>query len=186
MAKISKSTADEVSIRMANYSFKNRERNVRKEIEELCETIVKDQIPQGVIDFCEKWKEYISYQFSVSIQCLDKQGATRCLVSSHVSTPVPYKKSSLVVSGEYSDRLCEASRKLTLLKREKDILKNNILNTLLDLGTTKRIEEAFPSAVPYLKAVNISVGFSDKPCQCEQLKKMLEVEREKEKAYERQ
>ena len=186
MAKISKSTADEVSIRMANDSFKNREKGVRKEIKELCEKILKDQIPQEVIDFCVKWKHYVGIQYSGSIQCLDKQGKTRCWVSSLVSFPVPYLKSSFAVTGEYSDRLYMAFESLRQLKKEKGILQNNIANTLLDLGTIKRIEDEFPSAVPYLKAVKKAVDRLYKPRQCEQLKKMLEAEREKEIAYEEQ
>lgn len=186
MAKISKITADEVAIRIANYYFANRENSIRKEIKELCEEIVKDQIPKGVIDFCRKWSQYIGLQYSVSIACLNEQGNIKSWVSSMISFPIPFKKSSLEVKGEYSDRLDEANNKLRQLRREKSAMKVNILNTLLELGTVKRIAEEFPVAVPYLKAVERLQIKTAKACKCNELNKMLEAEKEKEAAYEKE
>lgn len=150
MEKISKIAAKEVAERIAREAFKNTRKSVYMEIQILCEEILKDQIPQEVIDFCQKWKQYIDARDCVSIHCENKQGETILWVTSVVSFFVPFKMSSLVVSGEYSDKLVEARGKISQFIKERAALQHNIENKLLELGTIERIEKEFPSAAPYV------------------------------------
>lgn len=180
MAKISRATATEVATRMVNDVFKNREANIRGQIKVICEKIAKDKIPQEVLDFCEKWKEYLTLHASLSIACINEEGKIRCWVSSPISFLVSYKVSTLTVEGEDSDALYALNEKRCQLIKEKNALLNNIINTLLDLGTTKRVEVEFSDAAPYFKSAKGGVEKTDKSCRCENLQQMIKAEMDKE------
>lgn len=184
MAKISRFTASEVATKMVNDVYKDRESLIRGRIQEMCEKGAKTQIPQAVLEFCEKWSEYLTLRTHVSIACLDENRKIRCWVMSPVSFMVPVGKNTLEVLGADSDELYKYHEMLCELRREKNSLVNDIMNTLLDLGTTKRVATEFPVAVPYLTKMEIMPESSDKSCKCEQLIKTIEAEREKDKGPE--
>lgn len=183
MAKISRYTATEVATKMVNDVYKDRENCIRKKIQTRCEAIAKRQFPKAVLDFVNKWKEYITVTHTLSVACLNNQGKTRCWVTSVLSFDIPSGKSAIDAVGADSDVLNMLNEKLRELRRSKTSLLNDITNTLLDLGTTKRVETEFPTAVPYFAKVEIPSYQSDKPLKCEQLKKTIEAEREKDIQY---
>ena len=181
MAKISRYTATEVAAKMVNDVYKDRESLLRGRIQEMCEKVTKTKIPQAVLEFCEKWTEYLTLRTNVSIACLDENQKIKCWVMSPISLKVPVGKNTLEVSGADADGLFKYHEMLCELRREKNSLLNDITNTLLDLGTTKRVATKFPAAVPYLVKMEIIAEPSDKPLKCEQLTKTIEAEREKDK-----
>lgn len=183
MAKISRYTAEKVARKMVDDVFKDRVNRTRKRIQEVSEKIAKREIPQEVLEFCEKWKEYITVTQSLSIKCIDNHGSTRCWVSSAISFCVPFGSTSLDVAGEDSDKLYMFNERLNQLRKKKNSLLGEITNTLLDLGTTKRVEVEFPAAASYFCEDEKKTGESAKPRKCEQLIKSIEEEREKDRKY---
>lgn len=183
MAKISRYTATDVAMKMATDVFKDRVSCIRKRIQEVAEKIAKREIPQEVLDICEKWKAYISVTHSISIQCMDNRGKTRCWVSSMTSFLLPFGSSSIVVTGEDSDNLYAYYDKLEQLRKSKNNLQIDIITILLDLGTTKRVEKEFPAAAPYFVAEEKKAEEASQPSKYGHLIKEIDAEIEKGKEH---
>ena len=92
---------------------------------------------------------------------------------------MPAKKSAFDALGADSDVLYTHNEMLRDLRRIKTSLLNDIANILLDLGTTKRVEEDFPVAAPYFDKVEKKKEESSKPRKCAELIKKVAAEMKK-------
>lgn len=115
--------------------------------------LYNEQFPKEVHDFAKKYPQHIS--FASHIQ-LSGAGITRdsCYVDLDrkevVSNVVAYSQANLHLSAKSATIVTRARSAWLDAKKEYEALKNETRQAILNLGTTKRVQESFPIAVPFL------------------------------------
>lgn len=120
-----------------------------KSIREYATEIYKRQIPENVLKLFKSNKEYINTSCSVRLigngfnydyQAIDELPST--LTHPH-----------LVFTNEEAEKLLSMRYRLEALKKDREELKKEVEQTLISLGTYKRVSENFPEAIPFLPKV---------------------------------
>ena len=143
--RITKKEAQKVAINMAAAAYNESIKNATATRNKLIRWLIEQYVPAYVREFVEKNASYFRTSPYLTIST---PGLTpRCCAV----RPTPYD--DLVVSYDEMQALNNAYKEEDDLRIKRHDITGQILAQLVRLGTTKKVEEQFPEAAPFLKDI---------------------------------
>jgi polyhydroxyalkanoate synthesis regulator phasin len=141
MKQMSKQLAETIATQLTKES-KEKIQKLSKEISEFCEKIIIKKTPKEIMELYKTNKEYL--QLSVCFYFSGK-GLNYTVIT--LTKSLPYSNSrNIILEDKDAEHLVNLLNKGKIKKDETNKLFNEIVNNLLVLKTSKKIEENFPEA----------------------------------------
>ena len=147
MATISRKSAEEIAYRVTT-KLRNKIADLEKTFRLTLEKMYKESIPKEIMEFFLKYKDYTRTTSSYYLQGNGFTGKTFSFPNSSLPEKTGYTK--WIPSKEQYETLHKIDYELQDLKIKLENSKTEIVNSILALGTTKRVIENLPDLIPYL------------------------------------
>lgn len=150
--KISQDRAKEAAAKLTAKAREKAEK-LHKEYQQVVIGLYNEQFPKEVHDFAKKYPQHICFA-----NCIQLSGPGMTRDHSYVdldrkeviSNVAGYAQANLHLTAKTSTLVVKAREAWLDAKKDYGLLKNETQQAILNLGTTKRVQESFPIAVPFL------------------------------------
>lgn len=148
MARITKEAAHNAAEAITK-SLKEAIDSKKAEMREKMYEVVLQHIPKAVMDVYKKHSEYFNNQSSVSLQ-----GNGFNYTTVVMSNKLPLESHYYNINATDAKKIQKYRDDIEDMKKKYESTKLDIENTILALGTHKRVEESLPEAIEFLPSAN--------------------------------
>ncbi len=150
MGKISQGTAEKVALEITK-PLKEGIAKKEKELGEALAQVLEKEVPKEVAEAYKKYPTWIKSRSGVSLQ---GHGFSYTGISLYRSVPREKEEYYYNIPAAESKAIHKLNNELIDLEKQYKETRETIENTLLTLGTDKRVQETYPEAYPFLPVRN--------------------------------
>lgn len=147
--RISRDRAKDIAARLT-VKGKQKVEASEKAYRDVVLQLYMDTVPAAVLEFIKKYPDYASTSSHITF---DGHGFRRTSVTTDkpaVSNAPGFNNAVLKLTAKTADLIRKALNKCQDDKKAYEAIKDETKYALINLGTTKRIQESFPIASPFL------------------------------------
>lgn len=149
--KITRAIAGNAARKMSEKQFNDSIEKIENEIKKYGEKLANKYIPKEIIEISKVHKKF--FDMDNCIKVISEHSIWPIYVKTENKYP-NYSSGSILISTEDMNKAKSLTEKKGRLSDEKGDLFDRITDTLISIRTTKKVDEIFPEALPFLEIEN--------------------------------